>query len=148
MEIGFTNNCSKKYNKYRMVFCDFANKTFNILNDTRNYIIEVTLVDNEQIHKINKEYRDVDRPTDVISFAFLDDENERRIVGDAPISLGEILISCEKAEEQAIEYGHSVERELSFLFVHGLLHLLGFDHMKIEDEKIMFALQKQILGDK
>ena len=98
------------------------------------------------IHKINREYRGVDRPTDVISFAFLDDEEEKTLVGQKQISLGTILISYEKAEEQAKEYGHSLVREMSFLLVHGLLHLLGYDHMTKEDEKVMFKLQDEILG--
>ena len=121
---------------------------FSHLGLKGNYFTDVTIVNDEEIHKINREYRKVDRPTDVISFAFLDDKNEGKLVGDAPISLGEIIISYEKAESQAIEYGHSIDREMSFLFVHGLLHLLGYDHMKEEDEKVMFGLQDQILGGK
>ena len=102
----------------------------------KNSIISIVLVDNEKIHEINKTYRQVDRPTDVISFAFLDES----------INLGEIYISLEKAHTQAIEYGHSFIRELSFLTVHGLLHLLGYDHMNKEEEKEMFKLQDEILN--
>ena len=100
--------------------------------------------------KINKKYRHIDRPTDVISFAFLDVENnyDKILFSPGPVVLGDIYISLEKAKEQATEYGHSLHRELSFLFVHGLLHLLGYDHMNEEDEKVMFKLQEEILAIK
>ena len=104
----------------------------------------VIIVDNEYIHKINKEYRGVDRPTDVISFA-LEDEPDIKL--DHRI-LGDIYISIDKAREQANEYGHSLKRELCFLTVHGVLHLLGYDHMKSKkDEEVMFGKQDKILND-
>ena len=121
-------------------------KTISHLRLDGDYYVSVTIIDNETIHGINKQYRNVDRPTDVISFALLDNEQNKPIPGMI-IDLGEILISYEKAQEQAKQYGHSEEREFSFLFVHGLLHLLGYDHMKEEDEKVMFALQDEILGE-
>ncbi len=106
-------------------------------------IVSIVLVDNEYIHKINKEYRNVDRETDVISFAFMDDEtNPESGVTD----LGEIYISLEKAHSQSKEYGHSFKRELCFLLTHGLLHLLGYDHMTEDDEKEMFGLQEEVLN--
>ena len=106
--------------------------------------LDVIIVDNEYIHKINKEYRGVDRPTDVISFA-LEDEPDIKL--DHRI-LGDIYISIDKAREQANEYGHSLKRELCFLTVHGVLHLLGYDHMKSKkDEEIMFGKQDKILND-
>ena len=81
-----------------------------------------------------------------ISFAFLDNEDRQQLYkSKEPVVLGDIYISIDKAKEQANEYGHSLNRELSFLFVHGLLHLLGYDHMNEEDEKIMFKLQDEIL---
>ena len=106
-------------------------------------IFNVIIVDNNYIHKLNKEYRGVDRETDVISFALEDDDTfnpEERILGD-------IYISIDKAKEQSESYGHSLERELCFLAVHGFLHLLGYDHMKKEDEEIMFGLQERILTE-
>ena len=107
-----------------------------------NVMFNIIIVDNETIHSINKEYRGVDRPTDVISFALEDDTSfvstEYRILGD-------IYISIDKAKEQAESYGHSLKREISFLTVHGLLHLLGYDHMTEEEEKEMFGLQELIL---
>ena len=103
----------------------------------------VIIVDNKRIHEINKEYRGIDRPTDVISFALEDNEE---IEFDHYRVLGDIYISIDKVREQAREYGHSEKRELAFLTVHGLLHLLGYDHMKPEDEKVMFARQEEILN--
>ncbi|UAL49603.1 rRNA maturation RNase YbeY [Sutcliffiella horikoshii] len=110
--------------------------------------LSVTFVDNERIQEINREYRDKDRPTDVISFAMEEmgeGEIEIHYDEDAPRMLGDIIISIPKAEEQAEEYGHSVKRELGFLALHGLLHLLGYDHENETDEKIMFDKQKEIL---
>ena len=104
----------------------------------------IILVNNERIHEINKEYRNVDRPTDVISFA-LEDNSEIKLEGNRV--LGDIYISIDKAREQAKEYGHSLLRELSFLAVHGFLHLLGYDHMKKEEEEVMFKLQEEILDE-
>ncbi|MCJ2147656.1 rRNA maturation RNase YbeY [Bacillus sp. B19-2] len=110
--------------------------------------VSVTIVNNEEIQKINKEYRGKDYPTDVISFALEEDgEGEIAIIGaDMPPVLGDIIISADKAREQAEEYGHSLMRELGFLTVHGFLHLLGYDHMTEEEEKEMFTKQKEILN--
>ncbi|HWL22984.1 MAG TPA: rRNA maturation RNase YbeY [Ureibacillus sp.] len=110
--------------------------------------VSVTFVTNEMIHEINRTYRDKDQPTDVISFALEElGEGEIQIVGeDMPRVLGDIIISIDRAKEQADEYGHSFERELGFLAVHGFLHLLGYDHMKPEDEKEMFGKQDEILS--
>lgn len=109
--------------------------------------LSVTFVSNDRIQEINREYRDKDRPTDVISFALEEmGEGELEIVGvDIPRILGDIIISIPKAREQAEEYNHSFMRELGFLAVHGLLHLLGYDHMNEQDEKQMFDRQKEIL---
>jgi probable rRNA maturation factor len=111
----------------------------------KNAIFSVIFVEDEEIHTINREYRNVDRITDVISFAFEDNEdimyNEIRMLGD-------IYICIPQMKRQAESYGHSEKRELSFLAVHGILHLLGYDHMNEEDEKEMFALQELILNDK
>ncbi|MFB5194606.1 rRNA maturation RNase YbeY [Neobacillus sp. KR4-4] len=111
--------------------------------------VSVTFVSNERIQEINREYRDKDKPTDVISFAMEElGEGEVEFVGaDMPRVLGDIIISVPKAIEQAEEYGHSFLRELGFLAVHGFLHLLGYDHMTAEEEKEMFTLQKDILDE-
>ena len=110
-----------------------------------NAIFSVIFVDDEEIHRLNKEYRNVDRVTDVISFAFEDNEEMR--YNDIRV-LGDIYICIPQMKRQAISYGHSEKRELSFLGVHGLLHLLGYDHMTPEEEKTMFDLQELILNDK
>lgn len=115
------------------------------IEKVKNANFNVIFVDNDYIHKLNKEYRNVDRPTDVISFA-LEDNKEEEL--SSVRMLGDIYISIDKAREQALEYGHSLRRELSFLSVHGILHLLGYDHMKKEDEKVMFAKQEEILNAK
>ena len=106
-------------------------------------IFNVIIVDNEYIHRLNKDYRNIDRETDVITFALEDDKTfnpDIRILGD-------VYISIDKAKSQSIEYGHSLLRELCFLAVHGMLHLLGYDHMKKEEEEIMFKLQEEILDE-
>lgn len=147
MELDF-NSFDESLNDYQSVYEQLLEKTLKHLDLHFDPFISVTFVDNEFIHNINREYRHIDRPTDVISFAFLDgDENRDKIFqSDAMVVLGEIYISFDKAREQALAYGHSLDRELKFLFVHGLLHLLGYDHMTKEDEKVMFALQDQILA--
>lgn len=110
-----------------------------------NVIFNLIIVDNEYIHKLNKNYRSIDHETDVITFALEDEDSlilpiKERILGD-------IYISIDKAKAQSIEYNHSLLRELSFLAVHGFYHLLGYDHMNKEDEKIMFAKQEEVLKE-
>lgn len=109
-----------------------------------NVEFNVIIVDNPYIHKLNKEYRNIDRETDVITFALEDYED---IVYENYRLLGDIYISIDKAKEQATLYEHSLKRELCFLAVHGFLHLLGYDHMKEEEEKVMFGLQEVILNE-
>lgn len=107
--------------------------------------LSVTFVDKDEIQEINKTYRDKDKVTDVISFALEEDEPE--ITGlDMPRVLGDIIICTDVANEQAESYGHSFERELGFLALHGFLHLLGYDHMNETDEQEMFGRQDQILN--
>ncbi|MCR5333028.1 MAG: rRNA maturation RNase YbeY [Bacilli bacterium] len=145
MELDFINQGPTSYDVYEDKFRELMEKVFSHLNVKEDYIVDVSIIDNKAIHEVNRSYRGIDRPTDVISFAFFDDKEEKATPG-VPSSLGQILISYEKAEEQAKEYGHSLNREMSFLFVHGMLHLLGYDHMTEKDEKIMFSLQEEILG--
>lgn len=103
------------------------------------HVVSIIIVDNQKIHEINRQYRNIDRPTDVISFAAIDGEET------LPEEMGDIFISYEKIIEQAKEYEHSILREFAFLVTHGMYHLLGYDHMNQEDEKIMFAKQEKIL---
>ena len=104
------------------------------------------IVDNQYIHEINKTYRGIDRETDVITFA-LEDEDSIIVPEDVVRNLGDIYISIDKARSQAEEYGHGLLRELSFLAVHGFYHLLGYDHMNPEDEKVMFEKQEEVLEE-
>ncbi|MBE6622486.1 MAG: rRNA maturation RNase YbeY [Ruminococcaceae bacterium] len=106
--------------------------------------VSVTLTDNEKIHKLNREYRNVDRPTDVLSFPLYEGEAIGQAFG--PVALGDVVLSLERAKEQAEAYGHSYEREVAFLTVHSVLHLLGYDHeTSEEDEADMFRRQDAIL---
>lgn len=109
-----------------------------------NAYFSVILIDDEKMHEMNKEYRGIDRTTDVLSFALEDNQVFQTEIRE----LGDIFISVPKMIEQANEYGHSEKRELSFLVCHGLLHLLGYDHTRSEeDEKIHFGLQNEILNE-
>ena len=128
-----------------------ATYTVGELYGLDNAEVSITFTDNEHIHEINRDYRNVDRPTDVISFA-LNEGDEPEIEDGAPVNvLGDIIISVEKAVEQASDYGHSVEREVAFLTVHGMLHLLGYDHIEEDDRKEMrreedFVMEKLGIG--
>ena len=144
MEFYLSNELNIDLSKFEKIYNDLLLTTLKVLKKESNYLLSATFVSKDKIHEINRDYRNVDRPTDVISFAFLDDKNEK-ICGDMPIDLGEIYICYDVALENAKKYGNSIERELSFLFVHGLLHLFGYDHMNEEDEKVMFNLQDLIL---
>lgn len=127
---------------------EFAGNHLELPDDTE---MSVTFVEDDAIQKINKTYRGKDQSTDVISFAIEDEvEDELTINFDdleepMPRNIGDIIISVDKTASQANEYGHSFDRELGFLALHGFLHLNGYDHMDPEDEKEMFGLQKEIL---
>lgn len=122
---------------------EVINHTLEVM-DAKESIFTIIFVTTEEIHELNKQYRGVDRVTDVISFA-LEDAHDVSLT-DVRV-LGDIYICIDRMKEQAIEYGHSETRELSFLTVHGLLHLLGYDHQTKEDEEVMFGLQRKILSD-
>ena len=109
-----------------------------------NPLLNIVIVDNKRIQEINREYRNKDAVTDVISFAF---EEVSDVDYEDVRFLGEIYISYERCVSQASEYGHSVRREFCYLAVHGLLHLLGYDHMEEEDKKVMRALEEEILNE-
>lgn len=111
--------------------------------------VDITIVDDEEIHTLNREYRNVDRPTDVLSFALDEGEEDEPELIDGPEEhlLGDIIISAETAQRQGEEFGHGLEREIVYLAVHGLLHLLGYDHMTDEDKKIMRAKEEEALRE-
>lgn len=140
-EINITNDTKENIN---IEFLQDVVKYSLEYENVDNGVVNIIIVDNEKIRTINLEYRNIDRETDVISFALEDDDTFIKL----PIRiLGDIYISIDKARTQAIEYGHSLKRELAFLTVHGILHLLGYDHMIKSDEEVMFQKQEQILND-
>ncbi len=146
MELDF-NSLIDGYERYEEVYLTLLEKTLSYLKIKCSPIVSVSFVDEELIHKINFEYRKIDRVTDVISFAFLDNEDRDTLLNKkGDVVLGDIYICLDVAKRQAEEYGHPLDRELRFLFIHGLLHLLGYDHMTKEDEEIMFPLQEKILS--
>lgn len=115
------------------------------LYGVENGEVSITLTNNAYIHELNREYRGIDRPTDVLSFA-LNESEEPEVKGGVDLNvLGDLVISVERAEEQAAEYGHSVKREMAFLTVHGMLHLLGYDHMEEADRLEMEAEQRFVM---
>lgn len=120
--------------------------TMEQIDNRNDYDLSVSFVDNKTIRNINRDYRNIDKSTDVISFAMLDSED---IVfqDNSNLDLGDIFISVETAKQQAKDLNQSLNREILFLFIHGLLHLLGFDHEDLEDEKKMFKLQEEILNE-
>lgn len=124
--------------KYEIDLKNIANTIYDVLNLKNELFFDCSFVNINEIQSINYEYRNIDRPTDVISFALSEYDNKINL-------LGEIYICYEKIIQQAQEYNHSFRREIAFLFTHGLLHILGYDHMNEEDEKIMFGLQDKIL---
>lgn len=107
--------------------------------------VSVTLVDNARIRELNREFREIDKETDVLSFPMGDEDGFDVDPGTNAILLGDIVISVEKAKAQSEEYGHSFKREMAFLLTHSLFHLLGYDHMTPEEEKEMFAKQEKVL---
>lgn len=134
------NNYGKEIEDYEEIenYVEYLVKELNL----DNCMFNIIFITNKEIHKINKEYRKVDRPTDVISFALEDNKDieykDFRLLGD-------IYISVDRAIEQARDYNHSLKRELCFLSTHGILHLLGYDHQTKKEEEIMFTKQKELL---
>ena len=134
MKINFFNQTEYKIREYQKVI----DSVFKTINSKKTF--NVIFVDEAEIRRINKEFRKIDKVTDVISFALIDDKD---IVQTN--ELGDIFICVEKAKSQAEEYGHSTDREFAFLAVHGYLHLCGYDHQTEAEEKEMFSLQEEIL---
>lgn len=130
------------YDNYDYLYevIDYTIKKMNI----KNSVFCIIFINDEEMHRMNKEYRNIDRTTDVLSFALNDNSHIKTEIN----SLGDIFISIPKMKSQALEYNHSEKRELSFLTVHGILHLLGYDHtLGKKEEEEMFGLQKEILKE-
>ena len=145
MDVLFENNTNEEIN-YKLIEKVISEALrYEGVND--NTEVSVTIVDNEEIRKINNKFRNIDRATDVLSFPLIDFDNESLPDDGSKIYLGDIIISIERAKEQAKEYGHSIDREIGFLTAHSMLHLLVYDHMVPEEEKEMFAKQEEILNN-
>jgi len=149
LKLDFTNETRGKVDDavfkplFKLFLKDLSAKISKILKD-KNGKISLIIVDDKKIHKINKEYRGVDKPTDVISFEYMEDKSA--VYGGENIVVGDIFISLDTAKKQALEHNHSLEKELGILFVHGLLHVLGFDHNNDKEEVEMEKWAKKILG--
>lgn len=147
MEISVFNQSSeKRWSRYKKDFITISEKANEVLKLEQEHSASVIFVTKDAIHEINREYRKIDRPTDVISFALKDSEDSYEVM-EGGEELGDIFINTEAVVSQAADYGHTLRREVCFLFTHGLLHLLGYDHMTPEEEAVMFQLQDVILDD-
>lgn len=131
------------WRNYKQFVDQIIVKIYEILNLDKEYVFSIILVNPEAIQSINAEYRNLDMITDVISFASQDEV--MMINNDTTVELGDIFVNIQAIRNQAKEYEHSLKREFCFLVTHGILHLLGYDHINIEDEKKMFKLQEEIL---
>ena len=146
MNYEYINQTNEKsWKNYKPYINLIVSRIKLVMKLEKQYEFSIILVDSNKIHEINREYRNIDKDTDVISFASLDDE----LVFDLNevIELGDIFINVDAIRSQASDYGHSLKREFCFLVTHGILHLLGYDHMNKEDEKKMFDLQEEILNE-
>lgn len=136
---------NKELKTYYKDIKKYYKKTLDVLGIKDDLDVSLIIVGKRKIHTINREYRNIDRETDVISFANIDSDDYDYLSED--LNLGDVFINVDRVKSQAKKYGHSIKREFVFLYVHGMLHLLGYDHMELEDEKIMFGLQDKIVGD-
>lgn len=146
LHVEYLNEMDESSTEFQELLTNVLEKAAE-MEETGQAEVSVTLVTKERIQEINSEYRQKDSVTDVISFAMEEmGEDETEIIGGEETRfLGDIIICLDVAKEQAEEYGHSLDREMGFLAVHGFLHLLGYDHMNEEDEKRMFGRQEEIL---
>lgn len=154
MDISFLNEQDKFdiTDKLKELITLAAKTALDYMGFDRDAEISVMFTDNEGIRVLNAQHRGIDRVTDVLSFPMLEYDDDGEMFDDPgdiedELCLGDIVISLERAAEQAEEYGHSFEREVGFLTVHSMLHLLGYDHMTEEEEKEMFGFQKEILTE-
>ena len=143
IDFVFDNEVENFENNYEQDFTAIIEQALKTLGIEDDVEVSCVLVDDERIHEINREYRHIDRSTDVISFAM--EDNDQFYVEGMPRTLGDIFISVDHAKKQAEEYGHSLRREMCFLFTHGILHLLGYDHIEEDDKSVMRAKEEEIL---
>lgn len=141
MEINFINNSNESsWRAYKQYLQPLLRRTLEAVKHDENVVVNVVLVNDEEIHEYNRNFRNVDRPTDVLSFIDGD-------VDEGQLLMGDIIISIDALRRQAKDYGHTLKREFCFLVVHGYLHLLGYDHHTENEEKEMFGLQFEILKE-
>jgi len=141
----YDKTSKKELKKYSKDIKKYYNLTLKTLKLNEEFDLSLVIVGPKKIKEINRDYRNKDQVTDVISFACIDGQDDYSF--EENYNLGDIFINVDRVKSQAKEYKHSIKREYCFLFVHGLLHLLGYDHMNKKDEKKMFDLQKRIIGD-
>lgn len=139
-DIEFCTECKDREEAERIIR---RAAEYVLLSEKVNASVNIVIVDEEEIRRINREFRNIDKVTDVLSFPAWDGSTYDLTDG----FLGDIAICLKRAEEQAKEYGHSLERELAFLTVHGMLHIIGYDHISPEDEAVMFPLQEKLLEE-
>ncbi len=136
---------NKELDSYFKDIKKYYKKTLEVLKIEDDLDLSLIIVGKTKIRNINRDYRNKDAVTDVISFANIDSDDYDYLCDD--VNLGDIFINVDRVKSQAKKYGHSIKREFVFLFIHGMLHLLGYDHMEKEDEEVMFALQDKIIGE-
>jgi probable rRNA maturation factor len=148
MRITFVNHSDdQQINQYKKSYRTLARIVSDRFGLGENLSISVVLMQDEEMKGYNKLYRDKDQPTDVISFAYHDQPDVYQASAQVKTYLGDLLINTDAINRQSVAYGHSYQREALFLFVHGLLHLLGYDHQSKEAEQEMFTLQEEILSE-
>lgn len=141
----------EKNTEYEELINGVVNMCFKVENlEKLNLYISITLTTPEEIRKVNNEYRNIDKETDVLSFPMFEKNEIDMMVkeqkNDIPETIGDIIISIDRVKEQAEEYGHSFERELAYMVVHGFYHLMGYDHMEEDDKKVMRAKEENVLN--
>lgn len=140
MNLLITNNTNENIDMNDKLY-DVVKAVLDNEGLSMDYEVSITFVDKDEIHKLNKEYRKVDRPTDVLSFPM----NEEFLIEGVDSMLGDIVICMDIAKDQAKEYGHSLDREIMYLTCHSMLHLLGYDHIEEDDKKIMRGKEKEVM---
>lgn len=140
MNLLITNNTNENIDMNDKLY-DVVKAVLDNEGLSMDYEVSITFVDKDEIHKLNREYRKVDRPTDVLSFPM----NEEFLIEGVDSMLGDIVICMDIAKDQAREYGHSLDREIMYLTCHSMLHLLGYDHIEEDDKKIMRGKEKEVM---
>ena len=140
MNLLITNNTNENIDMNDKLY-DVVKAVLDNEGLSMDYEVSITFVDKDEIHKLNREYRKVDRPTDVLSFPI----NEEFLIEGVDSMLGDIVICMDIAKDQAKEYGHSLDREIMYLTCHSMLHLLGYDHIEEDDKKIMRGKEKEVM---